>query len=117
MTTSVSWCHFEISLRADPPVLLQHASADVGLMFAALNLRRIFNILPQNVLQAYLRGLARIFSPLFALLRVHSLVLMQSNSISIQSAILIEPRLQLIKMRYIRRCNGGFETGCRYKPF
>jgi len=93
---------------------IQHASADVGLMFTALNLRRIFNLLPQNVLQAYLKGLARIFGPLFALLGFHSFVRVQSNSISIQAALFFEPRLQLIKMRYIRRCNGGFETYCRW---
>jgi|GEM_PF-4555914 len=31
---------------------IQHAAADVGMMLTAFNLRRIFNLLPQNVLHA-----------------------------------------------------------------
>ena len=40
---------------------MKHASADVGLMFTAFNLRRIFNIIDQNVLKKFLRELAVIF--------------------------------------------------------
>lgn len=41
---------------------INHASADVGLIFTAFNLRRIFNILGPEVLKKYLKGLASIFS-------------------------------------------------------
>lgn len=37
---------------------IKHASADVGLIFTAFNLRRIFNILDKNVLKKYLKVLA-----------------------------------------------------------
>ncbi len=37
---------------------MKHASADVGLIFTAYNLRRIFNILDQNTLKKYLKELA-----------------------------------------------------------
>jgi len=40
----------------------QRASADVGLMFIAYNLRRIFNIIGKNVLMQYLGVLALLFS-------------------------------------------------------
>lgn len=43
---------------------IKHASADVGLIFIAFNLRRIFNILNKNVLKEFLRGLISIF-PLY----------------------------------------------------
>ena len=37
----------------------KRASADVGLIFTAFNLRRILNILDQNLLKKFLRELAR----------------------------------------------------------
>ena len=37
---------------------MKHASADVGLIFTAYNLRRIFNIIDQKTLKKYLKGLA-----------------------------------------------------------
>ena len=37
---------------------IKHASADVGLIFSAYNLRRIFNIIDHNLLKMYLIGLA-----------------------------------------------------------
>lgn len=40
---------------------MTHASADVGLIFTAYNLRRIFNILDKNVLKVYLKKLASCF--------------------------------------------------------
>lgn len=36
---------------------IQHAQADVGLMFTAYNLRRLFNLIDKNNLKAYLIGL------------------------------------------------------------
>ena len=40
---------------------IKRASADVGLVFCAFNLRRIFNILDRSTLKAYLKALAFIF--------------------------------------------------------
>lgn len=46
---------------------ISRASADVGLMFIAYNLRRIGNILTMNVLKEYLRMLSSLFLSLFDL--------------------------------------------------
>jgi hypothetical protein len=40
---------------------IQHAQADVGMIFTAYNLRRIFNIIDQNLLKEYLRELWHLF--------------------------------------------------------
>jgi hypothetical protein len=40
---------------------IKHASADVGLIFSAYNLRRIFNLIDQNLLKQYLKILASLF--------------------------------------------------------
>ena len=45
---------------------IQHATADVGLIFTSYNLRRIFNILDKNALIAYLKGLGLNFWPSIA---------------------------------------------------
>jgi transposase len=46
---------------------IKHASADVGLIFSAYNLRRIFNLIDQNLLKQYLKVLAPFFDDLTAL--------------------------------------------------
>jgi hypothetical protein len=46
---------------------IKHASADVGLIFSAYNLRRIFNLIDQNLLKQYLKVLAPFFDALTAL--------------------------------------------------
>ena len=46
---------------------IKHASADVGLIFSAYNLRRIFNLIDQNLLKQYLKVLAQFFDDLTAL--------------------------------------------------
>ncbi|SHM76601.1 hypothetical protein SAMN05443669_10706 [Flavobacterium xanthum] len=46
---------------------IKHASADVGLIFTAYNLRRIFNLVEQNLLKQYLRVLASFLKLLIAL--------------------------------------------------
>jgi transposase len=80
---------------------IEHAAADVGLMFTALNLRRIFNLIPKNVLQAYLKRLAFIFDTLNALLQLiraaESPLIFQLRTTAIFS---MRPS-QLIKMSYI----------------
>jgi hypothetical protein len=46
---------------------IKHASADVGLIFTAYNLRRIFNLIDQNQLKQYLKALAFYFGILTTL--------------------------------------------------
>ena len=46
---------------------IKHASADVGLIFTAYNLCRIFNLIDQNLLKQYLKALAFYFGILTAL--------------------------------------------------
>ena len=41
---------------------IQHASADVGIIFTAYNLRRSFNMLDKNLLKAYLKALGSAYS-------------------------------------------------------
>ena len=41
---------------------IKHASADVGLIFTAFNLRRIFNIIDHNMLKKYMEVLGCVFS-------------------------------------------------------
>ncbi len=41
---------------------IKRASADVGFMFTAYNLRRLMNIIDKNLLRKYLQGLALSFS-------------------------------------------------------
>lgn len=48
---------------------IKHATADVGIIFTAFNLRRIFNILDQNQLKKFLRELASLFLILSKLFR------------------------------------------------
>lgn len=48
---------------------IKHASADVGLIFSAYNLKRIFNILPQEELKKYLNGLFSIRCTIQGILR------------------------------------------------
>lgn len=43
---------------------IKHASADVGLIFTAYNLRRIFNIIDQKLLNEYLKVMAHYFDAL-----------------------------------------------------
>ena len=43
---------------------IKHAAADVGLIFSAYNLRRIFNLIDQSLLKQYLKVLALHFGVL-----------------------------------------------------
>lgn len=45
---------------------IKHASADVGLMFTAFNLRRLMNIIPKNVFKKFLSELASLFFDIIA---------------------------------------------------
>ena len=46
---------------------INRATADVGLIFVAYNLRRIFNLIDKNTLQKYFKELALLFRDFFAL--------------------------------------------------
>ncbi|MFM2292727.1 MAG: hypothetical protein RIS29_2540 [Bacteroidota bacterium] len=48
---------------------IKHASADVGLIFTAYNLRRIFNLIDHNLLKQYLKILALYFGTLKAIFK------------------------------------------------
>lgn len=41
--------------------IIKHASADVGIIFTAFNLRQIFNLIDQNLLKQYLKVLTLLF--------------------------------------------------------
>ena len=81
---------------------IQHAAADVGMIFTAFNLRRLFNLLPKNVLQAYLKGLGSVLSAITALLQAlgRQLPLLIPTRPFLQN--IFSPRLQPAEMRYIR---------------
>lgn len=51
---------------------IKHASADVGLMFTAFNLRRIMNIVDKNVFKKFLKELALLFLKFFAFIKAFS---------------------------------------------
>jgi hypothetical protein len=91
------WGFYFISTK----MTIEHAAADVGLMFTAFNLRRIFNLIPKKVLQAYLKRLAFIFDLLIALLQLiraaESPLKVQLRTTDIFSML----PSKLIKMSYI----------------
>ncbi len=59
---------------------IKHASADVGLIFTAYNLRRIFNLIDQNLLRQYLKVLALYFGLLRAFfIAFYRLTILQTN--------------------------------------
>jgi hypothetical protein len=47
---------------------IKHASANVGLIFTAYNLQRIFNIIDQKLLNEYLKVMAHYFDELIGFL-------------------------------------------------
>ncbi len=49
--------------------ILNRATADVGLIFTAYNLKRLFNMLDKNTLNAYLKAICLLFPALFVLIR------------------------------------------------
>lgn len=61
---------------------IKHASADVGLIFTAYNLKRIFNLIDQNRLKKYLKELVLLFYPLKSIFKaVYALFIFHHNSI------------------------------------
>jgi len=51
---AIGWNFYYIMTKKS----IKHASADVGLIFTAFNLRRIFNLIDKNMLKKHLRVLA-----------------------------------------------------------
>lgn len=94
---------------------IQHATADVGMIFTAYNLRRIFNIIDKNELQKYLRKLCDIFSLLKCLLKdilgsFNPFKIIQFNITKNQHfhiPVLKNRSFKLI-FYYFREQNGGF---------
>jgi hypothetical protein len=58
---------------------IKHASADVGLIFSAYNLRRIFNLIDQNLLKQYLIGLDWFILDLKAFFKAFSGIIIFQN--------------------------------------
>jgi hypothetical protein len=59
------WGYYFISTKKG----IKHASADVGLMFTALNLRRLMNIIDKNAFKKFLEELALLFLVKIALIK------------------------------------------------
>jgi transposase len=57
---------------------IKHASADVGLMFTAFNLRRLINIIDKNVFKEFLKELASLFLVQTALLQLFTAPILPS---------------------------------------
>ncbi|MBF2710065.1 transposase, partial [Flavobacterium soyangense] len=69
---------------------IKRASADVGLIFCAYNLRRIFNLIDQNQLKQYLRVLALHFGTIKAIFKAFYALFYFKNEQSVfQQRILI----------------------------
>lgn len=76
---------------------IKHATADVGMIFTAYNLRRIFNILDQNLLKAYLKGLAFYFCVLTGYFKPFRATLFQTF---FQSKSGIQKKLNALQFNY-----------------
>jgi transposase len=76
---------------------IKHATADVGMIFTAYNLRRIFNILDQNLLKAYLKGLAFYFCVLRGYFKPFRATLFQTF---FQSKSGIQKKLNALQFNY-----------------
>lgn len=92
------WGFYYISTKKT----MQHASADVGLMFSALNLRRIMNIIPPNELKTWLQVIVKHFShkinPYGAIQALTSI----SFQLSTLTKLIIQHSPQPVKTNYIR---------------
>ena len=75
---------------------IQHASADVGMIVTAYNLRRILNILDKNQLKAYLKALGFLFS-IFQ--RPFKAIFGHSVLLSLDPKIFCTETLRVLKMK------------------
>ena len=80
---------------------IRHASADVGLMFVAFNLRRLMNIIDKTMLTKFLKELVSLFFQKTALLKAIRTVLRSRNFLNHQFTINYNPIYISLKLNYI----------------
>jgi hypothetical protein len=92
---------------------IKHASADIGLIFCAYNLRRLFNILDRVTLRRYLRALFTLFyahlshfKPFWYVLYSWAPFIHFSDQFNLHA----HKRLRLAEFDYFWRQNRGFKT-------
>jgi transposase len=70
---------------------IQHASADVGLIFTVYNLRRLFNLIDPNELKQYLKVLALLFRTIKAILKAFydSIFITKTKSLFLKKNIIV----------------------------
>ena len=69
---------------------IKHASADVGLIFTAYNLRRLFNLIDQNLLKKYLKTLDLLFWTIKTLFKAfYRFFILQLSYLVFQKQIII----------------------------
>lgn len=98
---------------------MKHASADVGLIFTAFNLRRIFNILDKNEIKRYLKELDFLFLILKSYFKAFTKLVF---IIKCQKNFQRKENLSRLYQLYLSQNRFGFElvgsfwTNCRYVP-
>lgn len=85
---------------------MKHASADVGLIFTAFNLRRIFNILDKNELKKYLKELDFIFLILRGYFKTFTRLIFMKKW---QNIIQRKQNLSQLNRLYLSRNKFGFK--------
>ncbi|MEO7482298.1 MAG: IS1182 family transposase [Ferruginibacter sp.] len=80
---------------------IKRASADVGLMFVAYNLRRLMNIIDKNAFQKFLKELVCLFSQKTSLLNAFKSVLGPLNIINQFLELIYKPANSRLKLIYI----------------
>lgn len=80
---------------------MNRASADVGFMFIAYNLRRLMNIIDKKVLFEYLRELALLLLRLMEPIRVYKLKIQHPIFWDILSSLIFQVPLNRLKFNYI----------------
>ena len=80
---------------------LKRASADVGFMFVAYNLRRLMNIIDKNILTKFLKELVPLFFLKTGLVKAISIILRPGNSINPFLKMNCNPEYSSLKLNYI----------------
>ena len=92
----------------------QRASADVGFMFIAYNLRRIMNIVGKNALKKYLEVLVLLVSGKYRSIRLKISLLKAIKYLYKILTSYFEGCLNRLKFDQNLLSTGGFWTNCRY---
>ena len=87
---------------------MDRASADVGLMFVAYNLRRLINILNKDVFKKYLKILAILFLKIFGNLRLKIIKYNTLNFYLVNILLNFETSLYRLKFERYFANNTGF---------